>query len=46
LHESARIPGLPVRLAGRGGRFHLPCAQNNQTQYTNPECEGPNPAVG
>jgi hypothetical protein len=31
LHESARIPVLPVRLAGRGGIFHLPCAQNNQT---------------
>jgi hypothetical protein len=46
LHESARIPVLPVRLAGRGGRLPLPCAQNNQIQYTNPECGGQISVVG
>ena len=29
--ESAQIPALPNGIAGRGGRFHVPCAQNNQS---------------
>jgi unsaturated rhamnogalacturonyl hydrolase len=44
LHESARIPVLPRgRCRVRWG-FHLPCAQNNQTQYTNRNLRGQTPA--